>query len=66
MTGPGITFRSPSEVAADGTIRRCAYLDAEPEATSEGAHLAAVSLKQAAAGEKKRGPSADRVGRLLR
>jgi hypothetical protein len=65
MTGHGIPFRSTSEMVADGTIRRPAYLDAEPEATSEAAPLGAAFAKQAAASEKKRGPSADRVGRLL-
>jgi hypothetical protein len=66
VTGPGIALRSISEMVADGTVRRPPYLDAGPEATSETAHFAAAIAKQAAAGETKRGPSADRVGRLLR
>ena len=65
MTGPGIAFHSASEVVADGAIRRRAYVDAKPEATSEAAHVATAFAKLAAAGEKKRGRSADRVGRLL-
>jgi hypothetical protein len=65
MTRPVITFRSTREMVTDGTIRRPAHLDAKPEATSECAHPPAAFAKPTAAAEKERGPSADRVGRLL-
>lgn len=65
MTGPGITFRSAAEMVADGTIRPPACLNAEPEATSEAAHLAAAIARQVAADVRKRGPSAGRLGRVL-
>jgi hypothetical protein len=67
MSTFGNPFRSTAEMVADGTVSRPAYLDVDgPSAAVAAAPPVAAAVdKQAAADQKKRLRSADRVGRLL-